>query len=177
MAVTHVQQRADVRVGAYGLVSLCSGQFSKLVRKPIVLQSVEIRLLLTKVTFPDGDVEIAELQITFDAVFLNSFANDVVPCPAQILEDDVRIFAKVLCDDFFPGNATDYLPAVTPGGSPADPIRFDHVYVITAFQEMQCRRDTGETGPDYADVRAVIAPQRGEVSHVIDAGGVVGACV
>lgn len=81
MAVAHVQERAEIGIGADGLLSLVPGQDPEFVSKVTLLQPLVILLNIPKVSFLYGDVEIAVFEVTLYSVFLNAFTNDVVPAP------------------------------------------------------------------------------------------------
>ena len=49
--------------------------------------------------------------------------------------------------------------------------------VVTAFCQMQCRRDSGEARAYDAHIRIHRTGKRRKVAYVIDAGGVVRPCV
>jgi hypothetical protein len=60
------------------------------------ISSFELRetgLDVAKVTLPDGDVEITELQVALDVVGLHAIDNNVVPGPTQFAEDIFNVLA------------------------------------------------------------------------------------
>jgi hypothetical protein len=89
------------------------------------------------VSLLDGDIEVAELQVTLNPVLIDPFANDVVSGPPHLPEDFFNVPAMVFGYGFFAGNSADYLAAIASGGAPADFVGFDDMDVVTAFRKMQ----------------------------------------
>ena len=86
--------------------------------------------------FLDSDVEIAELQVALDAIFLHALADNLVSGPAQVFENDICVSAKVFRDDFLTGYAADHLATVATGCAPSDFVCLNDMHIVTALGEV-----------------------------------------
>ncbi len=114
VAIAPVQQGTDVRVRANGISRFLFRQNADFVRKVCVRQPPVIVLDSTQMALFDRYIQIAELQVTVDAVVLEPVTNYLVPDPTELTEDLLDGPAKGFRNRGFAGDPADYLPAVAP---------------------------------------------------------------
>ena len=86
--------------------------------------------------FLDSDVEIAELQVALDGIFLHALADNLVPGPAQVFENDICLSANVLRDDFLTGYTADHLATVATGCAPPNSVCLNDMHIVTALGQV-----------------------------------------
>ncbi len=101
------------------------------------LQPVVVMLEVPEVPLLDGNIEIAPLEITADAVSCDALTNDFVTCPAQLAEQFLDIAAVMFRDRVLAGDAADELAAIAAGRAPADATRLDDVHLVAALGEAE----------------------------------------
>jgi hypothetical protein len=79
----------------------------------------------------------AILQVTVDAVFPDTLANDVVAAPLHIPDHVGDAVAMLFQELVEPAAAVNQLSAVAAGGAPADTICFNERHRIAAFCQRQ----------------------------------------
>ncbi|MCY1430516.1 hypothetical protein D9M71_464660 [compost metagenome] len=135
------------------------------------LQLVHVRRLHRR-------VQVAELQVALDAVFLHAAPDDVVAAPAQVPDEVVDVIAQplahLLAHGAVAGKAAGDLAAVAPAGAPADLVGLDDRDLVTALGQLDRRGDAGEAAADDGDVDVHLALQGGVAGFLVEAGGVVG---
>jgi len=177
MPVTHIFQRADVRVCTDQVAGLVLREQLNFVWKFVLLEVIKLFVKVTEMSFLDRDIEIARLQVATDAILLYALANDLVSGSAHFPYQPGNPRAMMFEHDFLAGDAADHLAAVSARCPPPDFVGLDNMNVVTTFCQMQCRRDSGEARAYDAHIRIHGTAKRRKVAYVIDAGGVVRPCV
>ncbi|MNO87711.1 hypothetical protein D3C76_791360 [compost metagenome] len=123
-------------------------------------------------------VQVAELQVALDAVFLHAAPDDVVTAPAQVPDEVVDVVAQplahLLAHRGIAGQAAGDLPAIAPAGAPADLVGLDDGDLVATLGEFDRSCHPGEAAADDGDVDVHFALQGGVVGFLVEAGGVVG---
>ena len=137
------------------------------------LQCLPLFLLMSKMTWFDGHIEIAPLEITINIVGFHPLTDDVMPRPTHIPHKRLTFSAHEAGNLFFAGNATDDLTAVTPGCTPTDPVGLNHVYIVATFRQVQGGRNSSETCADDADISGLCPTQGIIIGNLVNSRGVV----
>ena len=177
MPVTHILQRADVCVCTDQVAGLVLREQLNFVWKFVLLEVIKLFVKVTDMSFLDRDIEIARLQVAPDAILLYALANDLVSGPAHFPYQPGNPRAMMFEHGFLAGDAADHLAAVAARCPPSDFVGLDNMNVVTAFCQMQCRRDSGEARAYDTHIRIHRTGKRRKVACVIDAGGVVRPCM
>ena len=123
------------------------------------------------------DLNETVLEIAIDTVFLNPLADDVIAAPLQVPDERSDTVAVLLRDLPETAHAVDHLPAVAPGGAPANAVGLDERDRVAPLGKCQRGRDAGEARADDADIRDRLPIEFRVVRRFADRRSVIGVRV
>jgi hypothetical protein len=123
-------------------------------------------------------VQMAVFEVALDRIFLDALADDFMPAPAQMPDEIVHVIAQfcthLLAHRAVAGEAAGDLPAIAPGGAPADFVAFNDGDFQAFFRQFDGSGDASETAADDHHIDLVPALKGRVVGVVVEGGGVVG---
>ncbi|KAG1278460.1 hypothetical protein G6F64_014646 [Rhizopus arrhizus] len=128
----------------------------------VALQVLAVGAQITLVTLADGDAGVAFHPVAIDAMAVDARAHRLHGI-ARPVEQAAGIVAAALALPLLhlAAVANQRLPAVAPGGAPADPLCFQQDHPMAPCRQFQCRGQAGIAGAKHGYIGLHIAPQRG----------------
>lgn len=125
-----------------------------------------------RIVHADNAVSVA--QVTFDAIFCNTFANDVRSFARNFAKLALRLRAIMLAHfGKLAAVTVDELAAIATGSPPAHPFAFNHDDAISAFGKFKRRRHAGEARTYDRHVAPFLAAQLRAFGHAIGGCGII----
>jgi len=95
VAVTHIEQRAQILVGSGCLAGLFLVEHAVLMREVVFLQFVEVFLQIPKMAWFDGDIYVTVFKVALNPVLLDTLPDDLVAPPAHVPEQVINFSKNV----------------------------------------------------------------------------------